>query len=49
MIYSPNIIGVMETIRMRWVGHVARTEQKIGVYRVLAGKPGGNKPLRRQA
>jgi hypothetical protein len=24
---------------MRWAGHVARTGERIGVYRVLVGKP----------
>jgi hypothetical protein len=32
---------------MRWVGHVARTEERRGVYRVLVGKPEGNRPLGR--
>ena len=32
---------------MRWVGHVARKGERIGVYRDLMGKPGGKRPLRR--
>ena len=30
---------------MRWGGHVARMEDKRGVYRVLVGKPEGKRPL----
>ena len=44
---SQDITRVIKTIRMRWVGHVARMEQRISVYKVFAGKPGGKKPLRR--
>ena len=32
---------------MRWTGHVARMGEKIGVYRVLVGKPDGKRPLGR--
>jgi len=39
---SPNIIRVvvMESRRMRWVGHVARLGDLRGTYRVLLGRPG---------
>ena len=30
---SPNIIWVIKSRRMRWVGHVARMGEKRGVYR----------------
>jgi len=30
---------------MRWAGHVARTGERRGVYRVLVGKPAGKRPL----
>jgi len=33
--------------RMRWVGHVAIIGERMGVYRVLVGKPEGKRPLRR--
>ena len=33
--------------RMRWAGHVARMGERRGVYRVLVGKPEGNRPLGR--
>jgi len=32
---------------MRWAGHVARMWERRGVYRVLVGKPGGKRLLRR--
>jgi len=32
---------------MRWAGHVARTGEERGVYRVLVGKPEGKRPLGR--
>ena len=32
---------------MRWAGHVARTGEEKGVYRVLMGKPEGKRPLGR--
>jgi hypothetical protein len=35
---SPNIIRVIQSIRMRWAGHVARTGERRGVYRVLVGE-----------
>ena len=33
--------------RMRWAGHVARTGERRGVYRVLTGEPEGKRPLGR--
>jgi len=38
---SPNIVWVIKSRRMRWVGHVARMGERRGVYRVLVGKPEG--------
>ena len=35
---SPNIVRVIKSRRMRWAGHVARTGEERGVYRVLVGK-----------
>ena len=34
-------------IRIRWAGHVAHMGEETGVYRVLAGKPEGKRPLGR--
>jgi len=36
---SPNIVRVIKSRRMRWVGHVARMGEERGVCRVLVGKP----------
>jgi hypothetical protein len=44
---SPSIVQVIKSRRMRWAGHVARTEERRGVYRVLMGKPEGKRPLGR--
>jgi hypothetical protein len=38
---SPNIVTVIKSRRMRWVGHVARMGEGRGVYRVLVGRPVG--------
>ena len=47
-LYSlPNIVRVVKSKRMRWVGHVARTGEGRGVHRVLVGKPEGKRPLGR--
>jgi hypothetical protein len=36
---SQNIVRVMKSRRIRWMGHVARMRDVRGVYRVLVGKP----------
>jgi len=41
----PNIVRVIKSRRMRWTGHVARTEVRRGVYRFLVEKPEGKRPL----
>ena len=47
-LYSiPNILRVVKSRRMRWVGHVARVGEGRGVHRFLVGKPEGNMPLGR--
>jgi hypothetical protein len=45
---SPNIIRQIKSRRMRWAGHVDRMGEKRKVYRVLAGKPEGKRPLGRR-
>jgi hypothetical protein len=40
---SPNIVRVIKSRGIRWVGHVARMGEKMGVYRVLVGKPEGKR------
>jgi hypothetical protein len=42
---SPSFAGVITSRRMSWAGHVARTGEGRGVYRVLVGKPEGRRPL----
>jgi hypothetical protein len=38
--------GVMIKLReMRWVGHLVCTGEKKNVYKILAGKPEGQRPL----
>jgi hypothetical protein len=43
--YSPNIVRVIKSRRMRWAGHVASIGERRGVYRVLVVKPEGKRPL----
>jgi len=43
---SPVIVRVMNSRRIRWVGHVARMRERRGVYRrVLVGKPKGKRRI----
>jgi hypothetical protein len=44
---SPDIIRQIKSRRMRWAGHVARMGEERNVYRVLVGKPKGQRPLER--
>jgi len=46
-LYSPNIIPVINSKRIRWAEHVARKGDRRGAYRILAGKPYGKRPLGR--
>jgi hypothetical protein len=46
-LYSPNIIRVMKSRRMRWAGHVALMGERRGVHSILVGKPEGKRPLGR--
>jgi hypothetical protein len=45
--YSPNIVRVIKSRIMRWVGHVAHMGEERGGYRVLVGNPKGKRPLGR--
>jgi hypothetical protein len=45
--FSPNIISMIKSRRMRWAGHVARMGEKRNAYRILVGKPEGRRPLGR--
>jgi hypothetical protein len=43
----PNIIPVIKSRRMKWMGYIARTRDRRGAYRVWVGKPEGMRPLGR--
>jgi hypothetical protein len=45
--FSPNIIRIMKSRRMRWAGYVARMGEKRNAYRLLVGKPEERRPLGR--
>jgi hypothetical protein len=45
--YSPCIIRIIKSRRMRWVGHVARMGEKRNAYRLLVGKTERKRPLGR--
>jgi len=42
---SPNIIWVIKSRRMRWMGDVAYMGDRRSAYRVLVGRPEGRRPL----
>jgi hypothetical protein len=44
---SPNIIRVIKSRRMRWVGHVVRMGEKRRAWKILVEKPEGRRPLGR--
>ena len=44
---SPNIIRVIKSRRIRWLGHVAHMGERRDAYRVLVGKPLGKRQLAR--
>jgi len=44
---TPNVIRVIKLRRMRWTGHLARMEERRGVYGALMGKTEGKRPLGR--
>jgi len=41
----PNILRVIKSVRMIWVGHVAAMDVERGIYRALVGKTEGRKTL----
>jgi hypothetical protein len=48
LIFSPNIILVILSRRIRWVGNVARMRERRVVYRLLVGKREGKRLLGRE-
>ena len=47
LLLLPIMVRMIKSRRIRRVGHVARTGERIGVYRVLMGRPEGKRPLGR--
>jgi hypothetical protein len=45
--FSPNIIRMIKSRKMRWTGQVARMGEKMNACRILVGKPEGRRPLGR--
>jgi hypothetical protein len=45
--FSPNIIRVIKSKRLRWAGHVALMWERRSGYKVLVRKPEGRRPLGR--
>jgi hypothetical protein len=46
-VFSPSIIRLIKSRRMRRERHVAQIREKRNVYRILAGKPEGKRKLGR--
>jgi hypothetical protein len=44
---SQNIVMIINSRRIRWVGHLAHTGEMRNAYRILVRKPEGNRPLGR--
>jgi hypothetical protein len=47
LLSSPNIVMVIKSRRIRWVGHVARMGERRSVHRVLVGRLEGKRALGR--
>jgi hypothetical protein len=43
----PNTIRMIKSRRMRWAGHIARTEEMRNAYRILVRKSEGKRPVGR--
>ena len=43
----PNIVRLIKSRRLRWAGNVARMEEGRSAFKILTGKPTGNRPLGR--
>ena len=46
MFSSPDIVRVIKSTRMRWAGHVELMMESRGIYRMLIGKPEGQRTFR---
>ena len=47
MCRSSNIVRVIRSRILRWVGHIARMEEGRSAYRILIAKPRGKRSLKR--
>jgi hypothetical protein len=45
--FSPNIIRMINSRRMKWTEHVEHVRKKRNADRILVGRPEGNRPLER--
>jgi hypothetical protein len=45
--FSPDVIRIIKSRRMRWAGHVERSGEKRNAYRIFVTKPEGKRPLGR--
>jgi hypothetical protein len=45
--FSPSILGMIKSRRIRWAGHLTRMGEKRNAYRILVGKPEGKTLLGR--
>ena len=44
---SLDIVRVIKSRRLRWAGHLARIEEGRSAFKILSGKPTGERPLGR--
>ena len=44
---ASNIVRAIKTRRLRWAVHIARMEEGRSAFRILTGKPTGNRPFGR--
>ena len=45
MYWSPNIVRVIKSRRLRWAGHVAGMEESRSAFKIITGTPTGKRPL----
>ena len=45
MLFSLNIVRVIKSRRLRWAGSVTRMEKGRSAFKILTGRPTGNRPV----